>query len=129
MFPKNIIIIWIIISNNKILNSTCGIQSVGKKDGFISDIVANISGNNISGVETGIEFINMTAVSLNIVSNTIQTTNYFYGFTIDYENFSNSTSNSINLLLNSLTGAIKRSFLNMVDTNTDYSDGYIWENL
>ncbi len=115
-----------VISNNKILNSTCGIQSVGKKDGFISDIVANISGNNISGVETGIEFINMTAVSLNITSNNIQTTNYVSGYTVDYgENFSNATSESINFYHNVLVGAIKQSLIDMTYTFDNWFDGYI----
>lgn len=118
-----------VISDNNISSSTWGIQSAGKKNGLVSNIVANISGNRIVGVQTGIEFINMTAISLNISSNYIQTLDYFDNYTIDYLNFSNATTDSINLIENVLSGAIKRSFLNMAALNTDWFDGEIKENL
>lgn len=114
------------ISNNRISDSTWGIQSAGKANGQISSIIATISGNTISGVQTGIEFINMTAISLNITSNTISTNNFFNNYTINYgDTFSNATNESIRVSNNSLTGSIKQSLINMACVFSNYFDGNI----
>ena len=118
------------ISNNHISYSEYAIQFLGKPTGNISKIMANILYNSIDNVAAGIYMINETAISLNITGNIIATNHYFNNFTINYgENFSNATSDSINLYHNTLSGAIKRSFINMVDQFENWFDGYIWEDV
>ena len=117
-----------VIEDNNISDCTWGIQSAGKKNGVISSIVANITGNTISGVQTGIEFINMTAISLNFISNNIYTNNYMYNYTVNYGgSFSNLTNTSISFYHNILGGAIKRSLINMTYQFENWFDGRIWE--
>ena len=117
-----------VIEDNTISNCMWGIQSAGKKNGVISSIVANITGNTISGVQTGIEFINMTAISLNFISNNIYTNNYMYNYTVNYGgSFSNLTNTSISFYHNILGGAIKRSLINMTYQFENWFDGRIWE--
>lgn len=113
------------ISNNNISVCTHGIQSLGKKDGQISNIIADISGNNIVNVTTGIEFINMTAISLYIFTNVITTNDNSTDYTIAYDNFNNSTESSIWVLSNTLDGLIKQSFINKTFIFLNYEDGTI----
>jgi hypothetical protein len=113
------------ISNNNIANCDCGIQFAGKKDGQISNIIADITGNTIVNVTTGIEFINMTAISLYIFTNVITTNDNSTDYTIAYDNFNNSTESSIWVLSNTLDGKIKQSFINKTFIFLNYEDGTI----
>lgn len=114
------------ISNNNITACGWGIQSVGKKEGAISNIIANITGNKMVNVNKGIEFINMTVISLIIDSNEIiANTN---GYTIDYgTNFSRASTGILNVTYNEFTGIIKRSFINKTTEFDNIDDGTIDE--
>ena len=103
------------ISNNTINMCSCGIQSLGKKDGQISNIIANITGNKMINVTTGIEFINMTVISLNIDSNNITTiSNETFAITSsDY--FAKASGGELSITDNDVYGIIKQSIIDMCD--------------
>ncbi|MBR4448191.1 hypothetical protein [Methanobrevibacter sp.] len=118
----------VISDNNIVVNDgrstpTWGIQSAGKKPGAISNIVANITGNTITGVQTGIEFINMTVISLNINYNNITTVSNTT-YTIDYgTNFSVAANGEFYMYYNRLCGKIKKSLLDLCTDYYNYCDG------
>ena len=114
------------ISDNGLYSCQYGMQFVGKPTGNISKIHAVITRNGMSGVESGIYFVNETAVSLNIIDTEIYTLDYYNNYTIDYgENFSIAEAISINLYHNILSGSIKQSFINMTYVFDNWFDGEI----
>lgn len=113
------------ISGNTITNSTYGMQFAGKKNETNGKLYANIYGNTMSGVQTGIDMNHPSVVYLNMYFNNIVTVNPTVNYAISCNSyFTNATHGSIYVNLNNLNGLVKQSFINKVTEfyfNTNYT--------
>ncbi len=118
------------IIDNEIDTCEYGIQFLGKPNGQMGNILAEIADNNIYDVAAGIEIINMTVIILYIDNNNITTLNNDTNYTINYkDNVTVASDGELLVEDNYLDGAIKRSFIRDIATEfANFEDGNIKEN-
>ncbi len=113
------------ISGNTITNSDYGMQFAGKKNETNGKLYANIYGNTMSGVQTGIDMNHPSVVYLNMYLNNIVTANPTVNYAISCNSyFINGTHSQIYVFLNNLNGLVKQSFINkctLFYSNSNYT--------
>ena len=113
------------ISGNTINNSTYGMQFAGKKNETNGKLYANIYGNTMSGVQTGIDMNHPSVVYLNMYLNNIVTVNPTANYAISCNSyFINGTHSQMYVYLNNLNGLVKQSFISkctLFYSNTNYT--------
>lgn len=98
------------ISDNNISGSNVGIEFKGKKSGHNGQLNATISGNNITGASTGINMFNPGVKYLNFTHNNVYVADSTYDYAIDInENFT-ATANAIHVTYCNFTGFISFDF-------------------
>ena len=112
------------ISGNTITNSDYGMQFAGKKNETNGKLYANIYGNTMTGVQTGIDMNHPSVVYLNMYLNNIVTANPTVNYAISCNSyFINGTHSQMYVFLNNLNGLVKQSFISkctLFYLNTNY---------
>lgn len=112
------------ISGNTITNSDYGMQFAGKKNETNGKLHANIYGNTMTGVQTGIDMNHPSVVYLDIYLNNIVTANPTVNYAISCNSyFINGTHSQMYVFLNNLNGLVKQSFISkctLFYPNTNY---------
>ena len=99
------------ISGNTISSSTYGMQFAGKKNETNGRLSATISGNTLTGITTGIDMSHPSVIYLNIIGNSITTSNPSSNYAIISNSYFNKVG-TILVSLNQLNGIISSSFYN-----------------
>lgn len=111
------------INNNQISGSICGMEFAGKKAANNGRLSADLYGNTITGVTTGINMFHPKIHYLNLTANTINVIDSSSNYAIQ-TNGNFDQQGSIYVYYNNFTGLIKNAFIRAVGSNYGNNTGF-----